>query len=100
MQDREIIIDGLRELIEQETTDGLVDGVSQELIRDTLALLAESRPERIILRVKNWIRMDDELLSKTKSIVNEQLENGDKTIIVPNVFDVVYVPEGLEVQML
>ncbi len=39
MIDRKLIIDGLRELIEQETTDGLVDGVSQGLIRETLELL-------------------------------------------------------------
>lgn len=95
MTQREKIIEALQNASE---LNGVINMSTD--FRDVLVRELESRPERIILRVKNWIRMDDELLSKTKSIVNEQLENGDKTIIVPNVFDVVYVPEGLEVQML
>lgn len=95
MTQREKIIEALQNASELNGIIKMSTDFRDELVREL-----ESRPERIILRIKNWIRMDDELLSKTKSIVNEQLENGDKTIIVPNVFDVVYVPEGLEVQML
>lgn len=99
-QDKEIIIDGLRELADQETQDGLVDGVSQELIRDTLALLTESRPERILLRLTNWVKLTPETFEKLKNTVMAQLENGDKVIIIPNVCEAVYIPDGLEVKFL
>lgn len=45
--DSDLIICGLQELAAQETPDGLVDGVSQELIRDTLELVKGQEPKLV-----------------------------------------------------
>lgn len=41
MIDKNEIIQGLHEIVDQKTSDGIVDGVNQQLISRTLALLKE-----------------------------------------------------------
>lgn len=69
-------------------------------VRDIIVKELESRPERILLRLTNWVKPSPETFEKLKNTVMAQLENGDKVIIIPNVCEAVYIPDGLEVKFL
>ncbi len=69
-------------------------------VRDMIVDELESRPERVILRVNAWIRPRDEALARVKEDITAQLENGDRVIVIPNMCEAVFVPEGMEVANL
>lgn len=68
-------------------------------IRDMIVRELEAGRERLILRTTNWVRLAPERQQKLKKDITEQMENGDRVIIIPNVFEPTYIPEGLEVQV-
>ena len=94
MTKREIII---RALKDAPTEWGIIK-MSVDF-RDEIVKVLESCPERIILRLNNWVRPKDEEIMRIKADVTAQLENGDRVILIPNICEAVFVPEGLEVQV-
>ena len=95
MTHRELIINALKNAPVEWDIIRMSTAVRDEIVKEL-----ESRPERIILRVTNWIKMSDEKFEELKSSVETQMENGDKVILIPNVCEAVYVPDGMEVQFL
>lgn len=95
MANREALIEALKNAPDEY---GVIK-MSTE-IRDIIVKELEARPERIILRLTNWVKLTPETFEKLKNTVMAQLENGDKVIIIPNVCEAVYIPDGLEVKFL
>lgn len=95
MANREALIEALKNAPDEY---GVIK-MSTE-IRDIIVKELEARPERIILRLTNWVKLTHETFEKLKNTVMAQLENGDKVIIIPNVCEAVYIPDGLEVKFL
>ena len=95
MANRELLIEALK----NAPVEYGVIKMSTE-IRDIIVKELEARPERIILRLTNWVRITDEDKEIIKSDVSAQMENGDRCIIIPNICEAVYVPDGLEVQFI
>lgn len=68
-------------------------------IRDIIVRELEAGRERLILRMTNWVRMNPQQKEELKKDITAQMENGDRVIILPNIVEPTYIPEGLEIQV-
>ena len=68
-------------------------------VRDMIVRELEAGRERLILRTTNWVRMNPQQKEELKKDITAQMENGDRVIILPNIVEPTYIPEGLEIQV-
>ena len=94
MRQRELLIDALKVAPDEY---GVV--IMSTQVRDMIVRELEAGRERLILRTTNWVMMNPKQKEELKKDITAQMENGDRVIILPNIVEPTYIPEGLEVQV-